>query len=71
MDHNSAGPEVLVASLGTRSFTIEREAGLGFHLNVYEGQISVADHLQDTLDQVMEQAEEEYSVPRTAWRAYS
>jgi len=50
-----------------RTFVIEEDSSVGFYLYVYQKSECVADHLQDTLEMAMKQAEEDYGVPRTAW----
>ena len=52
-----------------RAFVIEEAPGVGFYLYVYQRSECVADHLQDTLEAAMEQAEEEYGVERALWVA--
>ena len=50
-----------------RLFIIEEDPAVGFYLYVYQQSECVADHLQDTLEMAIEQAEEDYGVPRAAW----
>ena len=56
------------AHLGEFQFKIEEDLpGVGWYLYVYKNGVGVADHLQDTLEFVKEDAFEEYGVPLTAW----
>ncbi len=52
---------------------LKQEEGVGYYLFVYpeKSGISIADHLQDTLEITLEQAETEYGVPRSAWKEIS
>ncbi len=48
-------------------FVIELDRHVGFYLYVFEGERCVYDYLQDTLEIVMDQAFEQFQVPRDAW----
>ena len=65
--------------LELESFTLDNKFRLvikedlpevGWYLIVYPsgGTQSLADHLQDTLDAVIKEAEEDYGVPPDSWR---
>jgi hypothetical protein len=51
-------------------FVIEEDSSVGFYLLVLDPKTgaSVADHLQDTLYQAMEDADELYGIPKDSWR---
>jgi hypothetical protein len=40
----------------------------GFYLYVYLGDVCIRDHLQDTYEIVLDQAFEDYNVPKDVWR---
>lgn len=48
-------------------FEIEHDSKAGYYLYVWEGDRNTYDYLQDTLEIAMEQAEEEFGVPTSAW----
>jgi hypothetical protein len=54
-----------------RRFIIREDPGIGFYLYVYEGAACIADHLQDSVEAAMAQAEEDYGVARCAWASAS
>ncbi len=59
----------LESTLGSRKFRIEQDMPeIGWYLKVYENGKCIADHLQDNLEAVVQQAEEQYSVPSNSWR---
>lgn len=49
---------------------IEHDAAAGFYLHIFDAEsgASTHDHLQDTLEIAMEQAEEEYGLVRASWK---
>ncbi|MEW6451900.1 MAG: hypothetical protein AB1490_14685 [Pseudomonadota bacterium] len=51
-----------------RRFMIERDESVGFYLYVYEDDRCVRDHLQDSLELAVQQAFEEFSVPKDSWQ---
>ncbi len=54
--------------LGDCQFKIEEDLpDVGWYLKVFKNGSCVADHLQDSLDLVKEQAFEDYGVPLKSW----
>ena len=51
-----------------RRFEIKQDPVVGFYLYIFEGDECSHDHLQDTLEMVMECAWEAYGVSKNAWR---
>ena len=49
---------------------IEHDASAGFYLLILDAEsgTSTHDHLQDTLEIAMDQAEEDYGLARTGWK---
>lgn len=49
---------------------IEHDAAAGFYLHILDAGTgaSTHDHLQDTFEIAMEQAEEDYGLARTGWK---
>jgi hypothetical protein len=58
----------LIAKVEDRIFLIEHDLlEVGAYLRVYENGKDTADHLQDSVQDCIEFALEEFSVPRDAW----
>jgi len=55
-------------TLRPRRYEIKYDPSAGFYLFVYENDKCVRDHLQDTLEIVMECALEDYGVSKDLWR---
>lgn len=55
-------------ALKPRRYVIKHDPSAGFYLFVYENDKCIRDHLQDTLEIVMECALEDYGVPKNLWR---
>ena len=55
-------------NLKPRRYEIKYDPSAGFYLLVYENDKCIRDHLQDTLEIVMECALEDYGVPKDLWR---
>ncbi|MGB4101358.1 MAG: hypothetical protein WBK91_05580 [Alphaproteobacteria bacterium] len=49
-------------------FVIRQDMSAGFYLHLYWGEFDLIDHLQDSLAEVMEQAQDDFGVPKSAWR---
>jgi hypothetical protein len=58
----------LVAQAGELRGEIKCAATVGWYLLIFKGERCIRDHLQDTLDQAKEQADEDYGIPVDAWR---
>ena len=54
--------------LKPRHFEIKEDPIAGFYLYVFDGNKCVYDHLQDTFEIALENAWEDYGVPKNAWR---
>lgn len=54
--------------LKPRHFVIKADESVGFYLLVYENGRCVQDHLQDTLELAIDQAFNDYHVPKEAWK---
>jgi hypothetical protein len=54
--------------LRPRRYEIKHDPSAGYYLFVYENDKCIRDHLQDTLEIVMECALEDYGVPKDLWR---
>jgi hypothetical protein len=59
--------ERLEARHGGSRFVIEHDSAVGWYLHVYKGEECTKDYLQDTAELALEQAEDEFGVPRSAW----
>lgn len=58
-----------VAIIGNRRLEIEQDVPeVGWYLRIYENEKSVADHLQDSLEAVMQQAKDNYGVLEHQWK---
>jgi hypothetical protein len=55
-------------TLEPRSFEIKHDPLVGFYLYVFEGGKCIRDHLQDTFENAVATAMEDYDVPKDAWR---
>lgn len=53
----------------SRRFEIVHDPAVGYYLYVFENEKCVRDHLQDTLDTAIDNALEDYQLPRSAWMA--
>ena len=51
-----------------RRFVIEHAPPVGFYFYVFEGDRCTHDYLQDGIEDAMTQAEEDFCIPRAAWR---
>lgn len=61
--------KVIETTYKNQRFRIEEDlSGIGWYLYVFDrNENCIADHLQDTLEIVIEEAFEEYQVPRNSW----
>lgn len=57
-----------IADTGQRRFVIRHDPAAGFYLLVYDKGACTRDYLQDTLEQALAQATEEFGVARDSWR---
>jgi hypothetical protein len=58
-----------MAQLGheAKTFVIKRDTAAGFYLFVFQDGVCVQDYLQDTLEQAIEMAHDDFGVPKDAW----
>jgi len=67
--NNQSSTKILEATHKNQRFRIEQDQpDVGWYLYVFDkNENCIADHLQDTLEIVMEDAFEEYQVPKNSW----
>lgn len=55
-------------NLEPKYFVIKQDVNIGFYLFVFIGKDCIEDYLQDSFELAVEQAYEDYGVPKDSWK---